>query len=354
MVSQTLKAYNNRAKISKCSASVIVPCFNSSKTVKELLRSLERQTFKNFEIIIVDDGSIDNTKNIITSFCKNSHLNIRYFYKNNGGVSSARNFGIKKATSDNILFLDSDDIIMPTLINDLIKAKTQSACDLIISNAIINGKNNRCLVESVGRAFETITSEQMIISIFSVKMANRLFHFKYDFGRSVCGKLYNRDIIIKNKLSFDNNIYMFEDGFFNLNYLNHIEKICYVDKPLYIYRIELGNSANFRHNLIEENRYKISRINEYAKIKNSVKIDTAKDIFLIDLFFSFIKQFLCNVKLEISKKNQMMKREYEKYDESFNAKTFKYLNLKKKFLYIIIKMRLYALILLLYEKRLMK
>jgi len=87
--------------------SVIIPTYNRSKLVKEAVESVLAQTFKDFEVIVVDDGSTDDTRSIIEAI-KDSRL--RYFYKENGGVSAARNLGLQRAKGDFICFLDSDDL----------------------------------------------------------------------------------------------------------------------------------------------------------------------------------------------------------------------------------------------------
>ena len=84
--------------------SVIIPTFNRYEVLKRALTSVYAQTDPPFEVIVIDDGSTDTTQEILQYF-----PNIKYFYQNNAGVSSARNLGIKKATSNWIAFLDSDD-----------------------------------------------------------------------------------------------------------------------------------------------------------------------------------------------------------------------------------------------------
>ena len=90
--------------------SIIIPAFNVESYIHECINSIINQEidFNDYEIIIVDDGSTDNSANIAKEFV-NNHPTVKYFYKNNGGLSSARNYGIKKASGDYIIFLDSDD-----------------------------------------------------------------------------------------------------------------------------------------------------------------------------------------------------------------------------------------------------
>jgi len=103
--------------------SVIVPTYNSSITLKKCLDSIILQNIQDkYEIIIVNDGSTDNTDEEVGNFIKNNpNVNIRYFYKENGGVSSARNFGLRVAKGYYIALLDSDDIWLPNKINTQLK-----------------------------------------------------------------------------------------------------------------------------------------------------------------------------------------------------------------------------------------
>src|SRR5690625_364028 len=89
--------------------TVIIPCYNSEDKIKETIESVEKQTSDSFKILIIDDGSTDNGKEIVNKL-NLKYKNIDYVYKENGGVSSARNLGIKLADTDYVSFLDSDDL----------------------------------------------------------------------------------------------------------------------------------------------------------------------------------------------------------------------------------------------------
>lgn len=91
--------------------SIVIPVFNGAERLALTLDSACKQTFRDFEIIVIDDGSTDNTSKIIADYCEKDSQRIRSFYKENGGVSSARNAGIEKATGIFVTFLDSDDFL---------------------------------------------------------------------------------------------------------------------------------------------------------------------------------------------------------------------------------------------------
>lgn len=101
--------------------SVIIPTYNRARFIKEALDSAIKQTYKDIEIIVVDDGSIDDTKDILSQYIKKYPDRVMYFYQKNKGVSYARNLGIRKARGEYIAFLDSDDIWLQNKLEEQIR-----------------------------------------------------------------------------------------------------------------------------------------------------------------------------------------------------------------------------------------
>lgn len=113
--------------------SIIVPCYNVEATIERCIDSLKKQTFKNIEVLLIDDGSKDDTKKIILKNIE-SNTKFKYIYKENGGVSSARNLGITKATGTYLSFVDSDDYLEKTFIESLYNAIIENETDFAITN----------------------------------------------------------------------------------------------------------------------------------------------------------------------------------------------------------------------------
>jgi len=111
--------------------SVVIPLYNKAETISRCLKSVLNQSYKNFECIVVDDGSTDNSAEIVRTF-KDSR--IKYFFKKNGGVSSARNFGVKCALADNIIFLDADDLLMENALEILCNRMNETKADCVAAN----------------------------------------------------------------------------------------------------------------------------------------------------------------------------------------------------------------------------
>ena len=99
--------------------SVVVPVYNKQNSIKRCIESVLKQSYINWELLLIDDGSTDNSAKIIQPYLKDDR--IHYYHKENGGVSSARNMGIRKAKGEWIIFLDSDDYFLPNALNSLLQ-----------------------------------------------------------------------------------------------------------------------------------------------------------------------------------------------------------------------------------------
>ena len=110
--------------------SIIIPIYNRESTLGYCLDSVANIRYKNYEIILIDDGSTDGSATLCKEFCK-THLEAQYYYKKNGGVSSARNLGIEKAKGKWITFVDSDDAVRPEHL-DIVSFKANYDKDWLI------------------------------------------------------------------------------------------------------------------------------------------------------------------------------------------------------------------------------
>lgn len=120
--------------------SVIVPCYNQAPYLDECLQSVLNQTHQNWECIIINDGSTDNSEEIIRKWCKEDSR-FKYFYKNNSGVTDTRNFGIENSVGSYIAFLDGDDVLIPDSLEIRLSTLLNKNVDLVYSYAYaINGR----------------------------------------------------------------------------------------------------------------------------------------------------------------------------------------------------------------------
>ncbi|MBZ9687780.1 glycosyltransferase [Clostridium estertheticum] len=212
-----------------CSVSVVVPIYKVEEYIDKCITSILCQTFRDIEIILVDDGSPDKCGQVAESYA-NQDLRIKVIHKENGGLSSARNVGLGVATGDYILFVDSDDWIDPTMIEKMYNASKKVAADLVICNyrrVYKDREEENCL---------HLENQSFNLNDIGLKEYFYSYYFPYVHGHEVTNKLYKREIIIKNDLKFEKNVEVFsEDLLFNLYFLCHINVIFSLKDSLYNY-----------------------------------------------------------------------------------------------------------------------
>lgn len=225
----------------KDKVSIIIPAYNVEKYIHRAIESSINQTYNNIEILIVDDGSTDNTWNIISSYCKKDKRIIAEKQPNQG-VSSARNKALSMATGDYVLFIDSDDWISDNCVERLINVNQEN-------NKIIN--NNKLILCD---CYFAIMQDNMIKiedSKKNYKSINVLMDYKQSMIQfcysqyrlsSACYKLYDMKIINKYNIIFKEGISHGEDGLFVYDYLKHCNGMYYFNDALW-YILDRPGSA---------------------------------------------------------------------------------------------------------------
>ena len=162
--------------------SIVVPVYNVEKYLNRCIFSIVNQTYKNIEIILVDDGSGDNSGTICDEWAEKD-ARIKVIHKSNGGLSSARNVGVSAVQGEYISFIDSDDYIRPTMIKDLVLCCEKFNADIGISN-----------VMQIYRNFELVMPDQEIYCCSGEKAVECLFYGndKYFFSGTVWSRLYKK------------------------------------------------------------------------------------------------------------------------------------------------------------------
>ena len=124
--------------------SIVIPAYNSENCLNSCLKSVLKQQFESFEIIIIDDGSVDTTYEIAKKYEKND-VRVRVYKKNNGGVASARNMGISKSEGKYVVFLDSDDILNEGALERIYSQLFDSDCDMAVCNGYVEVNGGKVL-----------------------------------------------------------------------------------------------------------------------------------------------------------------------------------------------------------------
>ena len=121
--------------------SIIMPAYNAEKYIADSIRSVLAQTYSNWELIVVDDGSTDRTANIVREFAGHDSR-VRYIFQENGRLGKARNTGIANAAGSLIAFLDSDDLWIPRKLQMQLQAMSENSADVVFSNAYVFTDDN--------------------------------------------------------------------------------------------------------------------------------------------------------------------------------------------------------------------
>ncbi len=269
--------------------SIIIPVYNVEKYLSECLTSLINQTYKNLEIICIDDGSTDNCAKILKNFAS-VDSRIKIITTKNQGQSSARNTGLNSANGDYIGFVDSDDWISENYYNDLLNACIKNNADVAYGQIKYVEQNNNTyyLIKH--------QSEQIIDNFVDM--------LKYQNNGSICSKLYKRSILYKNnkpRFLFPTGL-RWEDSYFLILTLNQSKKQVLVPTCCYFYRL---NNTSTMHNIKNQEINTKNRI-EISKLIWDLFKETPK-------YHDIITDYIINVVFDtnIIQKNHTIKKHIE-------------------------------------------
>lgn len=218
-----------------CRVSVIVPIYQVEAYLAKCLDSILAQTFRDFELILVDDGTRDGCPAIMDDYAARDPR-IRLIHKENGGLSSARNAGLDVARGEFIAFVDSDDTVEPTLLADTVRAADESGAELVIFNYRY--------VDEAGTHEPYLRMADEVIDLDRLGLANYFYQYwmPYRHGQEAWCRLYRREIIENNGLRYAPNDEVFaEDTLFSAMYLMHTRKIAAL-RTAYVNYLQRGSS----------------------------------------------------------------------------------------------------------------
>lgn len=198
--------------------SIIIPTYNNADTLSRCIESILNQTYVNFEIIIINDGSTDITERILENFTKNPK--IKSYYQQNSGPSSARNYGIRKATGDYICFIDADDTIAPTYLSNLLSLCENNDADMAVCN-INYIYDNKIIQHLKPQERITKTPDELLLAIAT------------DIQGYLPNKLYRTSTL--SGIYFDESVQYCEDLLFNVTIAQRIKKAVITSESLYNY-----------------------------------------------------------------------------------------------------------------------
>ena len=310
--------------------SVIVPVYNVEKYITKCLDSLVNQTLKDIEIIVVNDGTKDNSEEIINSYLK-KYSNIKYFKKENGGQGSARNLGLKHATGEYVGYVDSDDYVELDMFEKMYNKAIADNSDIVICNSY-NVINDKKIVESRVKYYDDYRDA------FFGKMA-------------VWDKIYKRNLLLDNNMEFRSKVW-YEDLDFTLKILSKANKISFIDEPLYNYLIREGSTMNNLN--LDKNMDIILAFDEVLKFIDKKYYDIIEFLAVDHIFISTTVRII-NADAKRNMKMELINKINNYMDVNFpNYKKNKYIRLlprNRKIVYNLLRCKMYNVVRLIFKMK---
>ena len=279
--------------------SVIIPIYNVEKYLSDCIDSVLNQTYSNLEIILVDDGSTDNSGKICDSYEK-KYSNIKTVHKKNAGLGYARNTGLEHATGDYVMFLDSDDYLDNDCLAILMKYMIDNSLDLVKSGL-------KRVTDSQKIIYKSNYDDKLYVDL---DIKNELLpktigsspNKSDSIDMSVCGSIYKLNIIKNNKLKFySERDVLSEDLLFNIEYLILCDRCMTISYIGYNYRYNLNSlTTKYRRDRFEKVKYLYNHIENIIEKNNyTTDIDLRKK----KSFFINVRMCINQERRRVSKKN---------------------------------------------------
>lgn len=322
--------------MNKCKVSIIVPVYGVEKYIDKCLNSLVKQSLKEIEVIVVNDGTKDNSQKIVDKYVKKYPDKIKSYIKENGGQGSARNYGLKKATGEYIGYVDSDDFVEKDMYKKLYNKAKENNYDIVVCGNYnvsedYQNKNIDAFINNYNTDLE---------NIFFGKMA-------------VWNKIYKRDILIKNKLEFKEKVW-YEDLAFTLKAIMNSNTFAFIDEPLYDYLIREGSTMN--NSNVQRNLEILDAFNDILSyIQHNKKEEYFSKIEFLAIDHIYISAIVRVLKAEADDKvkretiNKLIDYMNKKFPNYKNNKYINTLSKNRKIIYKLINMKMYGLINLIFK-----
>ena len=243
------------------SVAMIIPMYNKVRYIEQTLQSVDKIQYKNFECIIIDDESTDGSSDIAIQFAKARPDRFRYIRVLNGGVSRARNFGVRCADADYVCFLDADDEVYSDYVTRGVEAYNKYNIDLYLENIKI--RQNDRYINYINKDICETEGDSIILSGEDCIRRGIMLNF--------CGGLYKRDMVLR--YNFLENVHI-EDVIFLQNYVHHSKNVYVNFKDDAIIYNEIYSERNLSHDLGNNwSEYVCNKINELTDNKYPLYVD---------------------------------------------------------------------------------
>lgn len=322
--------------MSKYKVSIIVPVYGVEKYIDKCLDSLVKQSLKEIEIIVVNDGTKDNSQKIIDKYVKKYPDKIKSYIKENGGQGSARNYGLKKAMGEYIGYVDSDDFVEKDMYKKLYnKAKDDNYDIVVCGNYNVSEDYQNKNIDTFINNYNTDLE-----NIFFGKMA-------------VWNKIYKRDVLIKNKLEFKEKVW-YEDLAFTIKAIINSNTFAFINEPLYDYLIREGSTMN--NSNVARNLEILDAFDDILNyIKHNKKEEHLEKIEFLAIDHIYISAIVRVLKADTDNKikKETINKLIDYMNKNFpNYKNNEYINTlsrNRKIIYKLINLKMYGLINLIFK-----
>lgn len=233
--------------------TIIIPIYNVEAYLERCIQSIRKQTYSNIEVLLIDDGSTDESKSICMKYVTQDQR-FTYFYKDNGGLSDARNYGLDRASGEYLVFVDSDDFIEPTYIEDLYDLMVATHSDVTMCG------------------FDVVNEHNQVISVERIKHETQVVTGKYILSRALdedgyqvvvaWNKMYRRSLFKTLRFESDR---LYEDEFLNFVLFWDVANVAILDTVEY-------------HYAVRQNSIKTSPMSK-KKVYDSIELYTKRNLF---------------------------------------------------------------------------
>ena len=276
------------------SVSVIIPVYKAEKNLHRCVDSFLKQTFSNFEVLLIDDGSPDNSGKICDAYSVQDKR-IKAFHKTNGGVSSARQYGLDHAEGEYVIHADPDDWVEPTMLEELYQNAIQNNADMVICDFYKNIGNKQFYIKQ--------QPSQLNHKVVQAEL------FKHLHG-SCWNKLVKKTVIKNHNIKFQPDLSLCEDLYFNCSLLKHNIKVAYLSKAFYHYDISTNQNSIVKTYTKATYDYDVYLLNKFSKLlEDSTEIQKLSNAYFS--YFIIERAFISGVFSSYEFKEKC--RPYRKY-----------------------------------------
>lgn len=326
--------------------SIIVPVYNASMFLERCIKSLREQTYSNLEIILVDDGSVDDSLKICEMFAE-TDTRVSVMHQENVGVSAARNKGLEHARGKYVAFVDADDWIDSNACETFVRACEKQNYDLFCFSAVYRSPQKS--VESFLFAndielFSQEQKEELLCKVMTPWAPWYSFNCNTRFAGSVWAKFYRTEVLKTSGVQFSPETIVSEDVLFNVLSFDSFDKIGYSAKTFYHYQVQDNSAQNrYRPNSIKYFEFVIDQIQNWldGKKRNQRVRDCANTLFVHYLFGTlkedyFHKDNLDSKQAYLDLKEMLNQDKYQKILKKSSGKCF---SLQERLLILLMRLK---------------